>query len=85
MSPTVYFIWILILAIAVYDIYIIIKQGKYESISAYIIRGSKKYPLLVLALGITLGHLFWSMDTFDYLEREELIQRCMHFLAEHKG
>jgi len=48
-----------------YDIYIISKRGKQESISAYVIRGSFKYPLAVLVFGILLGHLFWSMKTED--------------------
>lgn len=48
-----------------YDFYIIIKKGKQESISAHVIRGSKKYPLLVLCFGILLGHLFWSMNPSD--------------------
>lgn len=75
-----------ILAIVIYDVYIILKKGKYESISAHIIRGSKKMPLIVfcagLLSGILLGHLLWSMDSFDYLERSELISRCKQLLQE---
>jgi hypothetical protein len=56
---------LLAMLIAAFDVYIIAKKGKQESISAYIIRGSHKYPLLVLLLGIVLGHLFWSMKTED--------------------
>lgn len=51
--------------LALFDVYVIAKKGKQESISAYVIRGSKKYPLLVLMFGILLGHLFWSMKTED--------------------
>lgn len=51
--------------LALFDIYIIAKKGKRESISAHIIRGSRKYPLAVLLFGILLGHLFWSMRTDD--------------------
>lgn len=70
------FIVAIVLLIAAFDIFIIIKKGKKESISSYIINGSKKYPLLVLILGIVLGHLFWSMDSFDYLTKEELLKKC---------
>lgn len=50
---------------AVYDVWTIAKRGKETSISAYIIRNSYKYPLIVLCLGMLLGHLFWSMRTDD--------------------
>ena len=76
MNYTELFIYITVASIAIFDVYIIAKKGKYESISAHIIRGSKKYPLLVLILGVVLGHLFWSMDSFDYLPKEEIIERC---------
>lgn len=55
---------------AVYDVWTIAKRGKKTSISAYIIRGSYKYPLVVLALGILIGHLFWSMRTDDVWDVE---------------
>lgn len=64
------------LFLILFDVYIILKKGKYESISAHVIRGSKKYPLLVLCFGIVLGHLFWSMDSFDSLPKEILIEKC---------
>ena len=65
MTITVIFIFATLIAIAIFDIVIIAKKGKQESISAYIIRASHKYPLIVLLLGIILGHLFWSMRTDD--------------------
>lgn len=37
------------------------KKSKQESVSVYIIRGFYKYLLVVLCLGILLGHLFWSV------------------------
>lgn len=76
MSETVIFLIIIALAMIIFDIYIIVKKGARESISAYVIRGSKKYPLLVLCFGVLLGHLFWSMSSFDYLPKEELIEKC---------
>lgn len=65
MSITAFFIIATVIIWAVFDVYIIVKKGKQESISAYIIRGSYKYPLVVLCFGILLGHLFWSMRTED--------------------
>lgn len=62
-----------------FDVWVIMKRGKYESISAHVIRGSKKFPLIVLAFGILLGHLFWSMDSFDSLPKEEIIKKCQEY------
>lgn len=67
MTITVWFIVLLVVAVAVFDFYIIFKQGKYYSISAYIIRWSHKYPSIPFLLGFLCGHLFWSMDTADWL------------------
>lgn len=89
MSETIIFIgvgfvlfWVIIL---IADVYLIKKKGKQASISAYVIRGSKKYPMLVFAFGFILGifggHLFWSMDTFDWALEDELTKRCMEFLG----
>ena len=79
---TPYFMLIATIIIIIYDIYIIYKEGKYYSISAYVIRGSKRYPLVVLAFGILLGHLFWSMSSFDYLPKETLIKKCEAVINE---
>lgn len=79
MNKTIIFIITTIAIVALYDIWIIWKKGKFESISAHIIRLSKKMPLVVLLFGIILGHLFWSMNSFDYMERSELVKRCKAF------
>ena len=63
MNLTATFILGIVLLIALFDVFIITKKGKSESISAHIIRGSKQYPLIVLLFGVVLGHLFWSMPT----------------------
>ena len=65
MTMTVLILIITALFLILFDVYIIIKKGKSESISAHVIRGSHKYPLVVLLFGILLGHLFWSMKTED--------------------
>ena len=58
----------------VYDVWTIAKRGKHTSISAYIIRGSRQYPLVVLLFGILLGHLFWSMRTDDIYPNIECVK-----------
>lgn len=85
MNLTVLFIILFVLTGIVYDIYIIIEKGKYESISAHVIRGSKKYPLLVLAFGILLGHLFWSMSSFDHLTKNQIIEKCNAYNLNEKS
>jgi type III secretory pathway component EscT len=66
MNLTIIFIAIVVVSIAVFDIYIIIKKGKYESISAHIIRASHKHPSIPFLIGFVAGHLFWSMDTASW-------------------
>jgi len=68
MNLTVIFIFSIVVVCALFDVWIIWKKGKRESISAHVIRGSKNFPLLVLAFGILLGHLFWNMDDRDIYE-----------------
>jgi hypothetical protein len=65
MNITLIVLVVVTLFLVIFDVYIIAKKGKQESISAHIIRGSRNYPLLVLAFGVLLGHLFWSMKTED--------------------
>lgn len=65
MNLTVLFLIIVATSLILFDVYIIWKKGKQESISAHIIRGSYKYPLIVFLFGIVAGHLLWSMKTED--------------------
>lgn len=66
MTITVVFTIALVLIVAVFDFWVIYKKGKYFSISAYIIRWSKKYPSIPFLIGFLCGHLFWSMDTIEW-------------------
>lgn len=74
------------LAITIFDIYIIAKKGKQESISAYMIRAFRKFPALTFMVGLCFGylsgHLTWSMDTFDWMHKEDLKKRCETLLKE---
>lgn len=80
MSLTLIFIISAIVIIAVYDVWVIESKGKYESISAYIIRMSRQMPLVVLLTGIVLGHLFWSMNTFDWADKAYLVKMCKEYI-----
>ena len=66
MNITIIFIFALIISIAFFDIIIILKKGKQESISAHIIRSSRKYPSIPFLIGFVCGHLFWSMSDKDW-------------------
>lgn len=76
---TAFFVVFVIVIIAVYDFYIIYKKGKYYSISAWIIRHSKKYPIFPFIMGVICGHLFWSMDTKDWSQKpKQIIEKVIN-------
>lgn len=75
MNITVIFIFATILAIAAFDVAIILKKGKQESISAHIIRASKKYPSIPFLIGFVCGHLFWSMSDLDWQSVSDMIHK----------
>jgi len=66
MNLTLLVILLIVAFIIIYDFVIIYNRGKYESISAWIIRLSRKYPSIPFLVGFVCGHLFWSMDTNDW-------------------
>ena len=68
---TPYFIILTILAIGIYDFWIIMEQGKSESVSATIIRWSHEYPSFTFLMGFTFGHLFWRMKEKDLKVKED--------------
>ena len=65
MNITLIFIISTIVIIAIFDVWVIWKKGKSESISAHLIRMTKKMPLIAFLFGILTGHLLWSMKTDD--------------------
>lgn len=77
-----YFFLLVVLVVAAFDFWIIWKKGKQASVSAWIIRYSKSYPIFPLLLGIVVGHLTWSMSDFDWMQEEELTKRCQEHLAK---
>ena len=58
-----------IVAIAVFDVYVIAKGGTEASISHLLITWSYKYPIFPFSSGVVVGHLFWRVrDTKEILE-----------------
>ncbi len=62
-KSTPIFIILIILVIAIYDFFIISKQGNSESISAYLLSMGEVTPFLNLLLGLVFGHLTWPNRT----------------------
>ena len=60
MKLTPIFIGLIIVAIAVYDVWVIVMHGSQESISHYLIDWSYKHPVLPFVMGFAMGHLFWQ-------------------------
>lgn len=72
MNLTLAFIGLVVFLIIAFDFWIIAKSGKKESISAHIIRLSHQYPSIPFLIGFVCGHLFWSMNTSDWVLNEVL-------------
>jgi hypothetical protein len=62
MNLTLGFIVAMVVIIAIFDVWVIAKKGKQESISAHLIRISHKHPSIPFLLGFLCGHLFWRMS-----------------------
>lgn len=58
---TMIFVFIVIIAIAVFDFWVIVKGGTEASISHLFIVWSYKYPAFTFLMGFTMGHLFWKI------------------------
>lgn len=54
--------------IAIADVLLIVKKGKTATISAWIIRHSKEFPVFPFLIGFAMGHLFWQMKPLDVYE-----------------
>ena len=78
MAP--YFFLGTLISIAIFDFYIIAKRGKHASLSAWMIRYSKKFPIMPFLLGVAFGHLFWSMSDFDWMDKKDIIEKCETYL-----
>lgn len=67
---TIAFIIVVLVAIGVYDVFVISASGKQDSISWVIIEWSHEYPSFVFMIGFAMGHLFWRMKTPVVPEKE---------------
>jgi hypothetical protein len=79
---TVVFMGVVVIVVAALDIYLIRKKGKSKSFSAYIIKYIDYNRLAFFAtilIGVVVGHVFWSMNTFDWADKEYLIERCKDY------
>lgn len=86
MTLTTLFMILIVLIIAVMDIYLIKKKGKPYSFSAYIIRYVNYNRLAfftTLGVGIVMGHVFWSMKTEDIYKNVEC-KEVKHERSENK-
>jgi len=82
MNTTLIVIISTVILLVIYDVWVIMKKGKYESISAWTIRLFKQYPLIALLFGILIGHLAWSMDSFDWMDKDKLVKKCRELSPE---
>lgn len=57
---TGYFIVFGIIIIAIYDIYALIEGGESATISSIIFNNSQVAPMIPLAFGVLIGHVFWQ-------------------------
>lgn len=57
------FLGVLIVAVIIFDVYVILKGGTEASISHQIIIWSYQYPAFTFLTGFVFGHLFWRMPS----------------------
>ena len=68
---TYLFIAIMVIIIAVYDVYVFIAGGTETTISHVMITWAYDYPIFPFIMGIVCGHLFWRMpgDLKEYIHK----------------
>lgn len=64
-------IGLIIVLIAVWDVFVIVKGGTEASISNRLIVWSYDYPMFTFSMGLVFGHLFWRMKTTPELKKIE--------------
>lgn len=57
--PTVLVSTTAILGLIMYDVWTLLARGYDTTISANLFYLSQRYPVIALAIGVVLGHLFW--------------------------
>ena len=69
MTKSGIFIVLTVVAVAIFDFWVIAVDGKPASISATLIRWSYEYPSISFLLGFVCGHLFWRMKDKDVFKK----------------
>jgi len=73
---TMIFVGVLVLAILIFDVFVLYKGGTEASISHLLIVWAYKYPIMPFFVGIICGHLFWRMrQTKSLSEHPETINK----------
>jgi hypothetical protein len=52
-------LFILIVCVGGYDVYASQQSNNWETVSSYVWRISRNYPILPFIVGIVIGHLLW--------------------------
>jgi hypothetical protein len=53
------FLVVVLFVVVIYDTIAIMSGGRYNTVSSVVMDWSETYPIIPLAAGILLGHLFW--------------------------
>lgn len=78
---TGYFILITIIVIAVYDIYVVLKHGNQESVSAHLLSLGEVSLFFPMLLGFTFGHLTWPSKTSFLYKKKVRVYSYIFFLV----
>lgn len=87
MNITAILMGVIVLIIGIMDLWLYFKRGPSTTFSAKIIRYYRLNAvafLTTIGVGITLGHLFWSMSDFKWKDPKVLIKECETYIQEHK-
>jgi hypothetical protein len=59
LNPTTWLLLVSVVFYAAYDVFAAITWGREATLSFDILNASQMHPIIALATGIVLGHLFW--------------------------
>lgn len=60
MKRTLYFALIVVAVVIGYDLWTLIRHGYDTTISNVALVFAKEYPIIVLPIGIVIGHIYWT-------------------------
>ena len=70
-KATKYCIGLMVLAVAGWDVFVLVDGGTESSISYRIITWSYEFPAMTFAVGFIMGHLFWRMRDTKKISKDE--------------